>query len=581
VHADGQAAGLSRSLNAQAFTHGQDIYLGANRHDPGTTAGKRLLAHELTHVVQQTGGGSAHRRLEAAQTKPSEVLQRALAFQPTDLHGQLTFKAKAAGFFGKKSMWAQIQETLQRYWADPARPLSLLLKLDDLADRWLAKHGLSADPNDQLKKNSLTTLKAKIGAELSSALPSTGTAAVPSKTTTATTAKHTPPAHALPATPTATATTATTATTAKALPPIPKKLKPTPPAKISLLSMATKELGVVGIDPTWLVKFPEADLKSLLSAHRALTSRDVLGAENALKALVASADPFVKAVRGVAKTVLMRYHIGALNPEVQKILDPNFKLSPSDSHDTRVLATAKAYLEDPQRMDQTFLDPDTGAIVQQMPLGAGGGGPAGTANALDASKPWYAQFKVLHPVEVLGIEGYSSSLFKQINPQLRADITKLDPAKQSWAQSVTSGLNKLPPYASPTVYRHDSCYPGFLETRTVGATVADFALLSTAKDIAGANAGGQHHEALSVITQHNGKEISPAAFFGGEGEVMFIPGTRFKVTNRADRAETSDTWTPTWTPPAVKPKADSEFREEQRVGDRGYMVKHIIWMDEV
>jgi hypothetical protein len=55
LHTDGEAADLNRSLSAQAFTHGQDIYMPANRFNPGTAASKRLLAHELTHVVQQTG----------------------------------------------------------------------------------------------------------------------------------------------------------------------------------------------------------------------------------------------------------------------------------------------------------------------------------------------------------------------------------------------------------------------------------------------------------------------------------------------------------------------------------------------
>jgi hypothetical protein len=56
VHADGQAAQLNRQLSAQAFTHGQDIYLGEGQYQPGSNTGQRLLAHELTHVVQQTGG---------------------------------------------------------------------------------------------------------------------------------------------------------------------------------------------------------------------------------------------------------------------------------------------------------------------------------------------------------------------------------------------------------------------------------------------------------------------------------------------------------------------------------------------
>lgn len=55
VHTGSEAVQMSQDLQAQAFTHGRDVYLGAGRYDPGSDAGKRLLAHELTHVVQQTG----------------------------------------------------------------------------------------------------------------------------------------------------------------------------------------------------------------------------------------------------------------------------------------------------------------------------------------------------------------------------------------------------------------------------------------------------------------------------------------------------------------------------------------------
>jgi hypothetical protein len=44
---------MTRELKAQAFTHGKDIYFNEGRYDPETISGKQLLAHELTHVVQQ------------------------------------------------------------------------------------------------------------------------------------------------------------------------------------------------------------------------------------------------------------------------------------------------------------------------------------------------------------------------------------------------------------------------------------------------------------------------------------------------------------------------------------------------
>lgn len=55
VHHDAQSAELNRRVNARAFTHGKHIYFGAGQYDPGSSTGKRLLAHELTHTIQQRG----------------------------------------------------------------------------------------------------------------------------------------------------------------------------------------------------------------------------------------------------------------------------------------------------------------------------------------------------------------------------------------------------------------------------------------------------------------------------------------------------------------------------------------------
>lgn len=53
VHTDARAAGSAQALNARAYTVGCEVAFGAGQYTPGTTAGKRLLAHELVHVVQQ------------------------------------------------------------------------------------------------------------------------------------------------------------------------------------------------------------------------------------------------------------------------------------------------------------------------------------------------------------------------------------------------------------------------------------------------------------------------------------------------------------------------------------------------
>ncbi len=53
VHANSESAQLNRSLNARAFTTGQDIYFNHREYQPGNKVGQKLLAHELTHVMQQ------------------------------------------------------------------------------------------------------------------------------------------------------------------------------------------------------------------------------------------------------------------------------------------------------------------------------------------------------------------------------------------------------------------------------------------------------------------------------------------------------------------------------------------------
>ncbi len=69
VHTDGEAHALNEQLNAKAFTTGQDIFFRSGAYSPGSSGGQELLAHELTHVVQQStgavGGGDGGMRVNA------------------------------------------------------------------------------------------------------------------------------------------------------------------------------------------------------------------------------------------------------------------------------------------------------------------------------------------------------------------------------------------------------------------------------------------------------------------------------------------------------------------------------------
>ena len=65
VHTDPQAQRSAQAVQAQAYTVGRDIVFGAGQDDPATHSGRSLLAHELTHVLQQRAGAPALQRRAA------------------------------------------------------------------------------------------------------------------------------------------------------------------------------------------------------------------------------------------------------------------------------------------------------------------------------------------------------------------------------------------------------------------------------------------------------------------------------------------------------------------------------------
>jgi hypothetical protein len=89
IHSNSTADSLSRQLGAEAFTTGSNIFFAAGRYNPYTTPGQRLLAHELTHVVQQgDSAGSVQTKLElgapdtAAEREADRVAEQVMRDQP-------------------------------------------------------------------------------------------------------------------------------------------------------------------------------------------------------------------------------------------------------------------------------------------------------------------------------------------------------------------------------------------------------------------------------------------------------------------------------------------------------------------
>lgn len=75
IHSDGQSTRMAKEIDAKAFTIGSDIYFQSNYFDPKGGTGKRLLAHELAHTLQQqngSNGATIQREGEDKQDKSDE-----------------------------------------------------------------------------------------------------------------------------------------------------------------------------------------------------------------------------------------------------------------------------------------------------------------------------------------------------------------------------------------------------------------------------------------------------------------------------------------------------------------------------
>ncbi len=85
IHSDAQADANAQSINARAFTLGQNVVFAAGQYAPDTHQGKKLLAHELTHVVQQSRGAVHSGMIQKKQFlhDPSKTIRRKTLFSST------------------------------------------------------------------------------------------------------------------------------------------------------------------------------------------------------------------------------------------------------------------------------------------------------------------------------------------------------------------------------------------------------------------------------------------------------------------------------------------------------------------
>jgi hypothetical protein len=95
LHTGSEAAGLTRSIHAEAFTQGHDIYLGEGKDDIESSGGKHLLAHELTHTIQQGSVGTFDPNAVASHGSPgSGRVQRYESYEHAELGDKAKFSEK-------------------------------------------------------------------------------------------------------------------------------------------------------------------------------------------------------------------------------------------------------------------------------------------------------------------------------------------------------------------------------------------------------------------------------------------------------------------------------------------------------
>lgn len=109
VHTGSEAATVARSLRAEAFTVGSDIFFGDARYSPDTSAGRTLLAHELTHTIQQQASPPLAARQPANPGSPPA---------PEDAAPVLPTVSLAGGTFEPPAEVAEAIETADSRVAD-------------------------------------------------------------------------------------------------------------------------------------------------------------------------------------------------------------------------------------------------------------------------------------------------------------------------------------------------------------------------------------------------------------------------------------------------------------------------------
>lgn len=135
VHTGFEADQLNRSIQAKAFTTGQDVFFRQGEYNPGSRRGQELIAHELTHVVQQNNSV-----IQAKEPKIQLVRERSNAITHRDHIGELEYALKAVD-----NLPPEYNSFCDLIFANPEIMEGEIKNLDGLIYNLYTKSGLSDD----------------------------------------------------------------------------------------------------------------------------------------------------------------------------------------------------------------------------------------------------------------------------------------------------------------------------------------------------------------------------------------------------------------------------------------------------
>jgi|GEM_PF-4005568 len=156
VHTDSDAEQSAQDVNAHAYTVGHNIVFGAGGFAPGSHEGRKLIAHELTHVVQQTGAAGIHtgqggqiltlssdskHTVQKQEVEPGATPEKNKEKDKTD-DSKLSFQLTEPDFLGLKKPF--FDRNAYQLW-DPSSALGVwkynldFFKRFGLSDKWAGK----------------------------------------------------------------------------------------------------------------------------------------------------------------------------------------------------------------------------------------------------------------------------------------------------------------------------------------------------------------------------------------------------------------------------------------------------------